>query len=332
MGDFEDARKLALARDMDAIRDRYWRPNGKNEGERLSILQFASKLLRRLLMVPDGDVMPYADYSQIEARLTAWMAGEHRLTEAFRAGKDVYKMQAAASFNCRPEDILDDSVERQIGKAQVLFLGFLGGVNAFIPAAMNYGIRLSTARAAELVKSFREANQNIVAFGNNMIDAAISAITTPYREFPVAPLYLLAYYYDGSCLYLKLPSGRALRYWRPRLQEGKWPDGSPKKKPDITALAIKGKAVYRRVIWPGLAVENAIQSMGADILGEGIVSLEDAGLPVIAHVHDAAASQVPNHDHGDLKSNFVAAMTGIDKRTYPGFPIAAKASVNQRFG
>jgi DNA polymerase len=332
MGDFEDARKLALARDIDAIRDRDWRPNGKNEGERLSILQFASMLLRRLLMVPDGDVMPYADLSQIEARLTVWMSGEHHVTEAFRANKDVYKMQAASAFGCRPEDILDDSLERQIGKVMRLFLGFLAGVNAFIPAAMNAGVRLSTARAGELVKGFRATNPTIVELGDNMDDAAISAITTPRREFPIPPLNLAAYYYDGTCLYLKLPSGRAIRYWRPRLQPGKWQDGSPKKKPDLTALAIKGKAVYRRTLWRGLKIENMIQGMGADILGEGLLNLEDAGLPVIAHVHDAAASQVSNHDHGDLKSNFVAAMTGIDKRTYPGFPIAAKASVNQRFG
>ena len=293
------------------------------------VLPWIGRMLRRTLTAERGKVFLNGDYSQIEARIPMWLAGQEDKVQVFVRGEDIYRVQAAPLYGLRPEEL--NKTQRQIGKVEILFLGFAGGVNAFIPAAMNYGLRITLEDATPIVRSFREDNPFLVAFWNANLEAAVNAVMSPGTVFYVAPKNLIAWCMDGNCLCCRLPSGRLLRYWAPRLQQGYWQDGSPKNQPDLTVLAIKGRAVFRRTLWRGLAMENSTQGIAADILAQSLVNMYDAGLPVVLHVHDADVAEVPERDAERLLPLFEQCMLSQAPWT-EGLPIAVSTDISARFG
>jgi DNA polymerase len=156
-----------------------------------------------------------------------------------------------------------------------LFLGFAGGVNAFVPAAMNYGMRITRAQAEPIVKGFRETNSMLTAFWDNSLACARMAIENPGHVYTVPPKWLISWCMVDNCLMCRLPSGRILRYWGARLVQGYWADGTPKMEPDISIISVKGKAVYRRTLWRGLAIENCLTAQSKVITCHGIKNLID---------------------------------------------------------
>lgn len=208
------------------------------------VLPFTGRMLRRTITAPGGSVLLNGDYSSVEARVSIWLANQVDKLEVFKRNEDIYRVQAARYYGKLPEELT--KTQRQIGKVQTLFLGFAGGVNAFIPAAMNYGLRISLEDAAPIVKSYREDNADLVACWDSNMQAAIDAVAYPGSTFYVEPLRLMSWCLDGNVLCYRLPSGRMLRYWAPRLEQGYWSDGRPKNKPDLTTIAIKGRAIFRR--------------------------------------------------------------------------------------
>jgi DNA polymerase len=220
------------------------------------VLPWIGRMLRRTLTAREGHMFLNGDFSQIEARIPVWLAQQLDKVEVFRRGEDIYRAQAAPTYGKLPHELT--KTERQIGKVMTLFLGFAGGVNAFIPAAMNYGLRIAKEEGAPIVASYRADNPMLVNFWNANLEAAVNAVMYPGSTFSVAPLHNIAWCMDGNCLMCRLPSGRVMRYWAPRLEQGFWDDGSPKKTLDLTMLTIKGRAIFRRTFWRGLATENCL--------------------------------------------------------------------------
>jgi DNA polymerase len=137
---------------------------------------------------------------------------------------------------------------------------------------------------------------------------------------------------QGSALCCELPSGRKLRYWAPRLQQGYWEDGTPKRQPDLTVLFNKGRAIFRRTLWRGLAVENVVQAIAADMLAYALQNLDDAGIDTVLHVHDSAAAEVDEDRAEERLPIFKQAMLAIPSNTYAGLPMAVSADISARFG
>ena len=209
--------------------------------------------------------------------------------------------------------------------------GFAGGVNAFVPMAMNYGLCISREEAAPIVKGYRDDNPQLVKYWDVNLEAARNAVAYPGKPFTVGPTNLLTWYLDGNCLKCYLPSGRPLRYWGPRLETGYWPDGGVKNTPDLTVLAIKGRAVFRRTLWRGLSMEGPTQAIAADMLATAICNCEDAGLPVIWHTHDSINAEVPKSQAEKLLPTFEKAMLSQPSWT-AGLPIAVSCDISARFG
>lgn len=293
------------------------------------VLPFVSRMMRRTLCASRGRLFLNGDYAQIEARLTAWLAQQTDTLAAFAAGVDVYRIEAGKTYRKRPEDVTKR--ERQIGKVEVLALGFGGGVNAFGPMALNYGIKISHKEASPIVKAWRAANPAIVALWYAVDDAAAAAVANPGREYPVPPLGLVSYRMSGDCLVARLPSGRHLRYWQPRLSPGQWPDGSPKERPDLSGLAVKGRAVFRRSLYHTILVENLIQAIAVDLLADGLVHMEEAGLPVPLHVHDSIAAEEDEDVAESRMSDFKSAMLFLPDWAR-GLPLAIDTEISTRFG
>lgn len=293
------------------------------------VLPFIGRMLRRTLTAAEGHLLLNGDYAQIQARIPMWLAEQQDKIEIFKRGEDIYRAQAAPLYGLRPEELT--KLQRQIGKVQVLFLDFAGGVNAFIPAAMNYGLRVSREEGIPIVDSFRKDNAKLVEYWNAGLLAAINAVASPGSTFYVPPKNNISWCMDGNCLCCKLPSGHLLRYWAPRLEQGYWPDGGPKNTLDLTVLAIKGRAIFRRTLWRGLIIENVAQGIEADMLAGALVNMHDAAIPAVIHVHDSVAAEVPEKDAERLLPEFEQCMLAQPSWT-EGLPIAVSCDISARFG
>ena len=290
---------------------------------------FISRMLRRVFRAAPGKTLLQGDYSQIEARIPMWLAGQENMVQAYARGDDVYRLTAGPIFSIAPEDLPTE--KRQCGKVVILACGFGGGVNAFVPMAMNYGLRVSRAEAEPIVRGFRESNTMLTAYWSSNLACARMAIENPGYIYAVPPKWLVSWRMVNNCLMCRLPSGRVLRYWGARLIEGKWADGTPKAEPDISIISVKGKAVYRRTLWHGLAVENQVQAIAADILLTGLDNMERASFEVNLHVHDSIAAEEEICRAKERLEEFKACMLDVPGWA-AGLPVAAKCHINERFG
>lgn len=295
------------------------------------VLPFVSRMLRRTLTAPRGHLLLNGDFSQIEARIPVWLAGQTDKVAAYARGDDIYRIQAAPIFGMAPEAL--SKLQRQIGKVTILACGFAGGVGAFVPMAMNYGMRISKEEAIPIVAGFRQDNAMLAAYWNNNLTAARNALSNPGREFPVGPTWLLTWFKDPDrdCLCLRLPSWRLLRYWSPRLQQGYWPDGKPKDTPDLTVLTVKGRAVFRRTLWRGLAIENPVQAIAADLLANALSNMDDVDIFTIMHVHDSAHGEEDEDRAEMVLPIFKQAMLAVPDWC-KGLPVAAEVDISTRIG
>lgn len=317
--------------DPDLLRLLYEAPRKDLQGRITlqGVLPWISRMSRRTLCAPAGQVLLNGDFANIEARIPVWLAGQEDVVEQFARGEDVYRLQAAPVYGIAPEAL--NKEQRQIGKVMTLFLGFGGGVNAFIPAAMNYGVTVGREDGAAIVRVFREKNATLVDFWHALLQAARWAVEYPGHEFHVPPKGLISFRLDGNCLMCRLPSGRYLRYWSPRIEQGYWDDGTPKSVPDLTVLAVKGKAVFRRTLWYGLATENVTQAIAADMLAVALENMDRAGIPVVLHVHDSIAAEQQEDCAEVLLPRFKAAMLDMPAWTQ-GLPVACSTDYGRRFG
>jgi DNA polymerase len=163
------------------------------------------------------------------------------------------------------------------------------------------------------------------------MQAAMWAVTYPGHEFPVGPTNLVHWFTFQDCLCCRLPSGRLLRYWAPRLEQGYWADGQPKKQLDLTVLVVKGPMVFRRTLWRGIGIQNLSCAIETDLLCNALKNMDEAGLPVVLHVHDSIAAEVDEDKAEALLPVFKQCMLDVPDWCR-GLPVAADCDYSARFG
>lgn len=218
-------------------------------------------LVRPLLVGP----FTVADYAAIEARVIAWLAGEQWALQAFQDGRDIYVATA---------ERLGEGYDRQQGKVATLSLGFAGSVRAL----RRMGAQGSDEELRVLVDAWREANPTIVTLWGDLAQAfADGGLAGPH----------LRVVRKGSTRKLYLPSGRAIMYHNVRWEHYQVED------PETGEVLRKEgwryadpRSPQRIGTYGGRTAENATQAVARDLLAEALVRLADAGLPVVAHVHD----------------------------------------------
>jgi DNA polymerase len=326
-----DAIMVGRSGDNNLIGERYTRIRKDAQGrdQTLGVMTWISRMTRRTLAAPAGHLLLNGDYAQVEARITVWLAQQLDVLNAFASGQDVYKIIAAGIYKCTPEQLT--KTQRQAGKVACLACGFGGGTNALLAMAYGYGLMLTVDEAAEIVKGFRATNQALVKYWYATDDAAAKAVQYPGYEFPVGPLNLVSYFMQGDCLCCRLPSGRLLRYWQPRLTQEYWADGRAKDRLSLSGIAIKGKSVFRRSLYHTICFENQVQSIGADMLATGLQNMDQAGIPVVLHVYDSAAAEVPENRAHAMVPVFDQCMLAQPSWT-AGLPIDCDTEVSSRFG
>lgn len=288
-------------------------------------------LLIRPTFVPacDDNVFVWSDWSQIEARVLPWLAGDEHRLDLFRAVDDdpgipdLYIRTAAAISRLPIADI--DKPLRQRGKVAELALGFGGGVGALQSMAANYGLHLDNAEAAQTVSRWREANPWCVNYWKALWEAARAARAMPGQLQPagrVAYIYLPSYL-DGSML-CRLPSGRLLTYRA--IREDLVADLDENDRIIGHTWHLRCARDHGRIkVWPGLLVENIVQAVAADVLRGTLTRLEQM-LPVRLHTHDEVLVEVDRTCAVDARAALRAVMRrGFDWSA--GLPLMSEETI-----
>ena len=233
-----------------------------------------SQLIRTAFVPQDGRKLIVADFSAIEARVLAWLAGEKWVLEVFEKGGDIYCETAARMFHCRVEKHGENAELRQKGKQATLSCGYGGSVGALkAMGALEAG--MTEEELQPLVDSWREANPNIVRFWWDVDRAVKDCI----RQRVPTETHGLHFDYRSAMLFITLPSGRRLAYVKPRIGENQFGGES------VTYMGVSGTKKWERLESYGPKfVENIVQGTARDILCYAMQTLKNCS--IVAHVHD----------------------------------------------
>lgn len=262
----DDARYLVRQGDLDEFEMNYG-----------NVTQVLSELIRTAFVAKPGCTFHVCDFSAIEARVIAWIAGEAWVLDAFRQGHDIYCETASKMFGVPVEKHGVNGHLRQKGKIAVLGLGFGGGAAA-LEAMGGAKMGLSEMEEREIVAKWRNSNPNIVRLWKTAEKAAIAAIETG-REIVIHKGIIVSYRW--GCLLITLPSGRIICY--PRARVGIEDDHDSIEYEGVNQTTKKWGTVRT---YGGKLVENIVQATARDILGEVLLRAEAKGLNVVFHIHD----------------------------------------------
>lgn len=252
-----------------------------------------SQLIRTAFIPSDGNKFVVADFSAIEARVIAWLAGEQWVNEVFATHGKIYEATASQMFHVPIEKIAKGNPEyslRQKGKVATLALGHQGGTAALIAmGALNMG--LAEEELPDIVQRWRSANPRIRDLWYAVEQAALTTMQTAQPQ----GIYGLIFRYEGDLVYgqsfltVQLPSGRKLFYPKPFLQENQF-----------GKMAIHYYTVGQQTrkwevasTYGGKMTENIVQAIARDCLAETLKRIDRMGLQVVFHVHDEVIIDAP---------------------------------------
>ena len=248
-----------------------------------SVPNTLSELIRTAFIPREGCRFIVADFSAIEARVLAWLAGEKWVLEEFRGKGKIYEATASRMFHIPQETIVKGHPNyeyRQKGKQAVLSCGYGGGVGAL--KAM--GAKMPEEEMQPLVDSWRAANPHIVQFWYALGNAA-SEVIEKHNGVRVGKVKV---YWRDNRLLIRLPSGRDLCYLSPQFVVNRF--GS--RGIGYLAASANGKMELQET-FGGKIVENCTQSIARDLLAHAMQNLEAAGYPIVFHVHDECVMEAP---------------------------------------
>lgn len=269
--DLDTACELIRANDMESLEMLYG-----------NVPSSLKSVIRCLIRPQDPDrVLVVCDYSAIEARVIAWLAGEEEVLEVFRTTGKIYEATASRMFHVPMEHI--DKALRQRGKVATLALGYGGGTSALERmGALRMGC--TPDELPGLVKAWRSANKRIVKLWRDLESAVVDVVEGSRHTVRVAGR--LTVYREPKCngVAVRLPSGRSLHYRRMRLDPN-----------DGLIYNVSGKGAGQVVVktYGGRLTENVVQAVARDLLANALVGLTKTHWPVIAHIHDEVVVEVP---------------------------------------
>jgi DNA polymerase len=271
----------------------------------------ASDLLRSMLIADEGHRLMFADYSAIEARVLAWVAGQNDLVETFRKGGDVYKEMASAIYNVNAESVTDK--QRQVGKMAILGCGYGMGGKRFAEQCATMGINVAEDEAKRIVSVYREKNNRIAQYWRDVEQDFVEMVKGAGRVGTVP---------------LPLPSGRSLTYHNPRIIQRETPWGAMRDTAQVDTLNSVTRQWVSQIIWGGLLTENVVQATARDMMATAMMALEVKGYNVILSVHDEIICEVPDN-FGSL-DEMIDIMTQVPAWA-EGCPINAEGKEGKRY-
>ena len=248
-----------------------------------SIPNVLSELIRTAFVPKSGCRFVVADFSAIEARVIAWLAGEQWRMDVFANGGDIYCASASQMFNVPVEKNGINGHLRQKGKIAELALGYGGSVGALKSmGAIQMG--LAEDELQPLVNAWRNSNPNITSLWWG-IDRAVKTVIKTKQPIEI---YSIGIFNQSGILFIRLPSSRRLAYVKPLIGENRFGGES------VTYEGVGSTKKWERIESYGPKfVENIVQAISRDILAEAMLRLAAHGFEIVMHVHDEVVLEVP---------------------------------------
>lgn len=263
----------------------------KNDSELLTMLyeegttDILSQLIRTAFVAPEGYTFAVADFSAIEARVIAWLAGEEWRKEVFATTGKIYEASAAAMFGVPIEECGKGSIYRQKGKIAELALGYQGGVGALRKFGADK-MGLTEEELREIVSRWRKKSPHICELWGEVETAMQRAIllgeTSRVKD-------KVSIYKEGDFMSIELPSKRVLHYYKPAVESKMGGYG-------ITYWGVNQTTSKwaKTEAYGGKIVENIVQAIARDCLALAMLRMKEKGWgEIVMHVHDEVIVQVP---------------------------------------
>lgn len=285
-----------------------------------------SQLIRTVFTPAPGNIFTVVDFSAIEARVLAWLAGEQWRLDVFATHGEIYEASASKMFGVPFESVLGEKKDkngvviraaganyhlRAKGKVAELALGYQGWTNALIQMGA-LGMGIQEEELPEIAGAWRDENQNIVKYWKAVQNAAITALQNPGQNVRVG---YVTFFTKRRNLYIKLPSGRILCYVKARLAR----DSKKRTVVKYWGMHTKTKKWCELDTYGGKITENITQAIARDCLGVALIRIDEAGYPIVGHVHDEI---IIEHDYGVLHEVEDIMAQNIDWA--PGLPLKAE--------
>lgn len=319
-----------------------------------NVMEMCANAMRGVIIAPPSKKMVVADLSNIEGRVVAWLAGEEWKLQAFRdfdkgIGEDLYKVAYGKAFKVDPKSVT--KLQRQVGKVMELFLAYQGGVGAFVTGAATYGIDLD-ALDADIPADVRAEAENFYewsieqkrpTFGlrretfmmcdslkrlwrraHPRIESLWSAVEQEAKdsvEHPGSrPVRKVVFVKPANWLRIVLPSGRALSYPAPRVEEGK-----------LTFMGINqySRKWSRISTYGGKLVENMTQAVARDVFKANAFRIVEAGYEIKLPVHDEDICYAP--DKPEFNPQHLSSLLATNPPWAPDLPLAAAGFEGYRY-
>ena len=277
-----------------------------------------SQLIRTMLIPKPGCEFIIADFSAIEARVLAWLAGEQWRIDAFKRGDDIYCASASQMFGVPVVKHGINGELRQKGKVAELACGYGGGAGALISmGALDMGLKES--ELPNLIDDWRNSNPNITKFWYAVEKAAVDTI----KDHQERTVDKIGFQFYANTLWLVLPSGRKLAYIKPRLQPNRFGRMA------VTFEGLNaGNKWVRSETYSGKLVENITQATARDLLAEAMRRMELAGLEIVAHVHDEVIIEAPV---GSTTVEDVCSIMNQNPVWAKGLPLSSAGYIGEKF-
>lgn len=284
-------------------------------------LDVVKGVVRGAFIPADGCLFAVSDLSNIEGRLTAWVADETWKIEAFRefdagTGPDIYKATYSKSFGVPVGEVTGD--QRQVGKVQELAGGYQGWVGAWRTFEAAYGLpEMEEEQVIETMGAWRDAHPRVRSTWGNLEELWRMALDEPGKSFTLNERVTARFYPKRDLLALWLPSGRFVPYLHP--------------KADSAGLRFKGLDDKSRWSWidtyGGKLLENIVQAIARDVLAHAMLKVEH---PIVLHVHDEIVLEVPEAQAEDALDDLNRTLS-TPPEWAADLPLAAKGFICNRY-
>jgi DNA polymerase len=305
------ARQLVKDHEFEGLEDIYGDP-----------AQVFSELVRTAFIPSEDSRFVVSDFSAIEARVIAWLAGEEWRLDVFKNGGDIYCASASMMFKVPVEKHGVNGHLRQRGKVAELALGYGGGVGAM--KSMDKGHQIPEEELPGIVKQWREASPKIVDLWRRFEKAATRAVKDKRPESDPVKVrirdgvrieFYTAIAARTRCLFVRLPSGRSIAYWGMKY----YPEEESGDGLKYWGVGQQSKAWTLLDTYGGKLTENIVQATARDCLAEKMVEATRRGYKIVAHVHDEMIIDVPNEDADGAKT--IDSMMAEPIDWAPGLPL-----------
>lgn len=295
-------------------------------------LLIIAALLRSMLIATDGHDLCGGDFSNIEARLVAWFAGQENLVELFATGGKVYETMGAFIFGVTLDEVLAEgkgSYKRQVGKNTILGCGFgMGGPTFCRQALRQTGIVIPEEVGQSAVTGYRTLYSRVPDAWYDVERAAKKAIQNPGKSYRCLRDGNVLFTVRGQFLWCRLPSGRLLAYAKPDIRPRLTPWGEMKDSIAYMGVHPITKQWKRQGAYGGMLFENIVQATARDLMAGAMLRVEKAGYPVVLTVHDEVVAE-PREDFGSTEE-YVSLMREVPEWAR-GLPVAVDGWRGKRY-